>query len=336
MTTGRERNLLRMTQAPLDPAPSVVAAEQPARGRAGRKADALNPRRTLMRRLAREVEQISGIAITEMMEAKLARVLASVGLTELDSWVNRLHLLPGHHPEWLSLIESLTVHETFFHRDRSQLALLAAILPELVAEAARSGRNGLRLWSAGCATGEEAYTLAILALTALHDAGFAERSTEGGFVCRPSWRVEVLGTDISRLVLTQARQAVYSTEGLSAFRDLPAALQRFFPTLPKTRESGEAQLRGVLPTVRRCVRFRQFNLVTGFPPETGFDVVLCRNVLMYLTTPARAAAQSVLGAALRRGGYLLLGPTDALAEPAPFATRWGTGAVAYALRPGDE
>lgn len=261
---------------------------------------------------------------------------ASVDLAELDGWVNRLHLLPGHHPEWLSLIESLTVHETFFHRDRSQLALLAEILSELVTAAARSGHNRLRLWSAGCATGEEAYTLAILALAALHDAGFAERSADGGFVCRPPWHIEVLGTDISRLVLTQARQAVYSTEGLSAFRDLPPELQRFFPNLPKTRENGETQLRGVLPAIRQYVRFRQFNLVSSFPPETGFDVVLCRNVLMYLTTPARAAAQSVLGAALRRGGYLLLGPTDAVVEPAAFAARWGTGAVAYALRPCDE
>ena len=62
----------------------------------------------------------------------------------------------------------------------------------------------LRLWSAGCATGEEAYTLAILALLALRDAGFAEDDRAGGIVCRPPWRLDVLGTDISRLVLAQA------------------------------------------------------------------------------------------------------------------------------------
>jgi chemotaxis protein methyltransferase CheR len=244
-------------------------------------------------------------------------------------------LLPGDHPEWLSLIEALTVHETFFHRDRAQLELLAQILPELTLAAAKSGRHRLRLWSAGCATGEEAYTLAILALLALRDAGFADRSRDGGIVCRAPWQLDVLGTDISRLVLTQARSAVYSTEGLSAFRDLPPELQRFFPILPKSRETAEVELRGVLPAVRQVVRFRHFNLNARLPPEADFDVVLCRNVLIYLTAAARGEAQSVFKEALRPGGYLLLGPTDALADPAAYETRWGTGAVAYASKPRD-
>src|SRR5579884_1352185 len=79
-------------------------------------------RQLLLRRLADDVERVSGIEITGLMEAKLARVLASVDVAELERWTARLHLLPGDDPEWLSLIESLTVHETFFHRDRSQLA----------------------------------------------------------------------------------------------------------------------------------------------------------------------------------------------------------------------
>ena len=72
--------------------------------------------------------------------------------------------------------------------------------------------------------------------------------------------------------------------------------------------------------------------MAGAPPETGFDVVLCRNVLIYLTPAARARAQSLCRQALRRGGHLLLGPTDVLAEPAAYEPCWGTGAVAYALK----
>jgi len=295
------------------------------------RAAAAEARRRAMGRLARDIERVSGIEITAMMKAKLARVLTSVDIAELEDWVHRLHLLPGHHPEWLSLIEALTVHETFFHRDRSQLELLAQILPELTLAAARGGRHRLRLWSAGCATGEEAYTLAILALRALHDAGYADRSPDGGFVCRPPWRLEVLGTDISRLVLAQAKAAVYSTEGLSAFRDLPRDLQHFFPVLPKSRETGDIELRGVLPAVKRHVRFRQFNLIAGPPPGTNFDVVLCRNVMIYLTASARDGAHSVLKQALRPGGYLLLGPTDALADRSSYEVRWGAEAIAYAL-----
>ncbi|HKS88223.1 MAG TPA: protein-glutamate O-methyltransferase CheR [Stellaceae bacterium] len=293
-------------------------------------------RQFLLQRLARDVERVCGIEITEMMEAKLARVLSSVAVGELEAWVGRLHRLPAHDPEWLSLIENLTVHETFFHRDRAQLDLLREVLGELVAAAAGEGRRRLRLWSAGCASGEEAYTLAILALSALRDAGWAEETVDGDIVCREPWQLDVLGTDISRVVLTQAQAAVYSTEGLSAFRDLPPELQRFFPVLPKSPETGDVELRGVLPAVKRHVRFRHFNLIARSPPETGFDVVLCRNVLIYLTASARTEVQAHFRQALRPGGVLLLGPTDTPVEPAVYQARWGAGAVAYVLQAQDE
>src|SRR5215469_460031 len=130
-----------------------------------------------VRTLSCDIERVCGIEISGIMEAKLGRVLASVALPALEAWVGRLHHLPGDDPEWLSLIESLTVHETFFHRDQSQLELLRRrLLPEIIEAAARSGQYRLRLWSAGCATGEEAYTLAILALLALRDVCFAQET----------------------------------------------------------------------------------------------------------------------------------------------------------------
>jgi chemotaxis protein methyltransferase CheR len=293
-------------------------------------ADGIAP---IMGRLAREIERVAGIEVTDIIEAKLGRVLVSVPPAELAAWVGRLARLPADDPEWLSLIESLTVHETFFHRDRSQLELLSRILHGIIADAATHRRYSLRLWSAGCATGEEAYTLAIVVLSALRDAGFAEDTPEGGIVCHPPWQVEVLGTDISRLVLVQAKSAVYSSEGLSAFRDLPRELRRFFPVLAGTGEAGENGVRGVLPVVKRHVRFRQFNLMSAAPPDIGFDVVLCRNVLIYFTNDARAGAQRLFKKALRPGGYLLLGPTDALAEPAAYQPCWDNHAVAYTLKP---
>jgi chemotaxis protein methyltransferase CheR len=315
-------------QARRNDADRCVPALTLARGAAAAEPEAADRRRLLLRQLAADVERVSGIAVTAMLEAKLARVLASVALPELASWTGRLRALPGDDPEWLSLIETLTVHETFFHRDGSQLDLLRHILREAIAGAASAGRYRLRLWSAGCATGEEAYTLAILSLRALVETGFADEMRDGGVACRAPWQVDVLGTDISRLALAQASAAVYSTEGLSPFRDLPPTLRRFFPAAA----GRSAAARSVHSSVIRHVRFRQFNLIAAAPPDIGFDIVLCRNVLIYLTEPARHTAQSVLRQALRPGGYLLLGPTDFLAEPSAYTARWDSGSVAYRLK----
>ncbi|HEX3860114.1 MAG TPA: CheR family methyltransferase [Stellaceae bacterium] len=323
---------LRDLQLAMDAHRRALSETRTAHLRQSVRPEITDTRLLIMRRLATDIERISGIEMTGMMEAKLGRVLASVTLPTLGTWVSRLHLCSGDDPEWLSLIEALTVHETFFHRDRSQLNLLTWILPEIIAAAAHSGRHTLRLWSAGCSTGEEAYTLAILALLALRDAGFAAETVEHGIVCRPPWQLDVLGSDISRLVLAQAKSAVYSTEGLSAFRDLPREMQRFFPILPKSPETGDIERRGVHPAIGRVVRFQHCNLTANAPVEAGFDVVLCRNVLIYLTAPARTRAQAALRQSLRPGGYLLLGPTDALADPASYVVRWGAGALAYALK----
>lgn len=286
--------------------------------------------------LARDIERVSGIEISGMMEAKLSRVLASVPLSTLQSWVDRLHLLPPDAAEWLSLIESLTVHETFFHRDRSQLDLLRRrLLPELIAAAARDGTHRLRFWSAGCATGEEAYTLTIVGLLALRDAGFARDEADGGIGCLGPWAIEVLGSDISRQVLARATAATYPAEELGAFRNLPDDMNQFFPALRRRKDAGETELRGIHDGVRRHVRFGWFNLMAEEPPVGGCDIVLCRNVLIYLTPAARARALAVLRRALRRGGYLMLGPTDALTEKLRYDACWGEGAVAYQLKHGD-
>lgn len=290
----------------------------------------------LVRRLARDVERVSGIEIGGMMEAKLGRVLGTVALPALQTWLDRLHGLPQDHVEWLSLIESLTVHETFFHRDRSQLELLRHhLLPELIAAAARDKTCRLRFWSAGCATGEEAYTLAILGLLALRDAGLARDEPDGGIACVAPWRLEVVGSDISRQVLARAAAATYPAEELGAFRQLPEELRRFFPTLPRCEDAERTEAREVHASVRRHVDFRLFNLMVETPPTDGCDIVLCRNVLIYLTPAARTRALAVSRRALRAGGYLLLGPTDALVETARYEANWGDGAVAYRLKHGD-
>jgi chemotaxis protein methyltransferase CheR len=284
-------------------------------------------KRVVIRRLMDDVQTISGIRVSETVEAKLVRIFANIGLSELEGWAQQLRLLDGSHPEWLSLIESLTVHETYFYRDPNQLDFLSETMLPAVVEAARAaGRRRLRLWSAGCATGEEAFTLAMLALEALVRSGAVEPGALDGLKPKHEWQIEVLGTDISRLVLRQAEGHIYQTGSLSSFRDLPPRLDRFF-------EAGkEAGTRRVRRDLTKMVSFRHFNLLSAQPPGAEFDLVACRNVMIYMTPPARRAAQNMLDAAIRPSGLLLLGPTDTPFEPGRYDACWGPSTVIYRKR----
>src|SRR5258706_3181833 len=143
-------------------------------------------RQSLIDELTAEVRRRFGLVLEHQIEAKLAHVLKSVSEVELSRWIGSLEPLPSDHAEWLSVIETLTVHESFFFRDASQLDHLQAVL-------ARDCRSGpprqLRLWSAGCSMGEEAYTLAITACLALIEAGLASESPTGYIGFKTRWSV---------------------------------------------------------------------------------------------------------------------------------------------------
>lgn len=285
-------------------------------------------RAALLARLLGHIETHAGLRIDEPIEAKLKAALASVGLVELSNWITGLEALERDHPHWLTLFENLTTNETYFFRDGAQLELLRAkALDPLIAAPGRHS-HALRLWSAGCASGEEAYSLAILALEALVAAG-AARETLEGIVPEPPWTLEVLGTDISPIMLVQARNRVYATGSLSAFRVTPKPLMRFFP-----RAEGDAadRSRTVRRDVAQHVRFEHSNLMRAHPHGGTFDIVACRNVLVYFAPHARRAAQAHVEAAVRPGGYLLLGPTDTPPDSRRFETIWGERAVMYRKR----
>jgi len=199
------------------------------------------------------------------------------------------------------LIDEVTVQETFFARDMAQLRVIP--WASLRAWRARTGPGGpVRVWSAGCATGEEAYTLALEAMLVLG-------ATPGA--------VDVLGTDISAAALTAAAAGRY---GERAVRLLdPAVRERYLTRQPDGRYQVTAPLRAL-------ARFRRHNLALdrGPPPgEAAFDVVVCRNVLIYLSTQLIGRALGNLERALRPGGVLVLGAADVLHRTA--ARKAGSG-----------
>ena len=191
------------------------------------------------------------------------------------------------------LIDEVTNQETFFARDRGQLDQIA--WPSLFRGVRAAGSGTIRVWSAGCATGDEAYTLALLA-----DQAFAPAQAP----------VDVLGTDISRAALAAAAAGRYRERALRALE--PSLRSRYFHRQP----DGSYLVRDRL---RRLCRFRQHNLAREtIPPlgEAGFDLVICRNVLIYFQAPLVSHVIRSLEGSLRTGGLLLLGAADALQRPA--------------------
>jgi chemotaxis protein methyltransferase CheR len=231
-------------------------------------------------------EAVSGDGVP-LAQARLAELVGLAPSPVLTRRLQRVRPLvaqlqgrPSHldDPVWAELLDAVTVPETRMFRAAAQLeALRSAVLPGL----ARCGT--LRLVSAGCATGEEAWTLAILA------AGVTGR-----------WRVE--GLDLSRPALLAATRATYHRGPPDALREVPA---RDLPALDLT-ETGFAPR----AALRDGVRFRRANLLDPGLPAEEADVILCRNVLIYLTQPARSQVLRQLRAALRPGGVLVLGATD--------------------------
>lgn len=187
------------------------------------------------------------------------------------------------------VLDLIAVHETYFFRERKQLEIFSEkILPEL-----SRASDPIRIWSAGCSTGEEAYTIAML----LAEHGLLENG-----------RVGLIASDLSRRVIESGIKGVY---GQSSFRTTEGSYrERFFSETGRGLWRASEQLRS-------AVCFRQSNLVrlngsiSDQSPD-GFDVIFCRNVLMYFDEEAAGRTLTALHSLLKKGGYLLLGHAESL------------------------
>jgi chemotaxis methyl-accepting protein methylase len=204
------------------------------------------------------------------------------GIESEAAYYQLLAAQPGGSAEWEALIERLTNHETsFFRHPPSFDALRLQVLPAL--RAARKGAR-LSLWSAGCSTGQEAYSIAMCAL---------DDAAPGDFT--------VWGGDISHHAIKIAREARYGPRAIAAIPE--RYRQRYLRAAGTDYEFADE--------VRRRVRFMTTNLVEpdGFRPS--HDVVMCHNVLIYFSPAAVSRAVSFLASCVALGGYLMLGPGEA-------------------------
>ena len=267
-------------------------------------------------RLFADLRERCGFRRDELLMRKLNSAVGRFSPGEAVDWVDRMVSRSDHDPEWLALVEGVTVHETFFFRDPAQLELLSAHgLPALIEERARRGDRHLSVWSAGCASGEEAYTLAILVLRTFMKAGIDPQT----------WAIDILGTDISTQMIMKARDGVYGGPGLDSFRQMPAENMVHFMDVA----DAQPYRKRVRPELMTLVRFHQHNLMGDRPPGDAFDIVLCRNVMMYFEDEGQTHTQELLARSLAHGGLLLLGVTDRIADAARYERCQADNAVIY-------
>jgi chemotaxis protein methyltransferase CheR len=221
-----------------------------------------------------------------LLESRLPPVAKAYGFASVNELVTVLR--GGPHQELIKAVcDAMTTGETFFFRDTVPFELLrTAILPELADRCRRAGRP-LRIWSSAASTGQEPYSVAML----LADMG----------VQMSGVHVDLVATDFALHALNRARRGLYTQ--IEVQRGLPERyLRQFFINTPEGYRLAD--------DIRRRVSFRELNLLESFRSLGQFDVVLCRNVLIYFDTMTKKDVLDRLAAALTPGGYLFLGATE--------------------------
>lgn len=242
---------------------------------------------------------------------KIGRRMAAIGIADPTLYLERLRDPAMGPREWRQLESELTIKETFFFRFAEQFAALKTqILPAMIARHAED--RHLRIWSAGCSTGAEPYSLAVL----IHDL-LGEKVGD--------WSVSILGTDLDEAALVDARAALYGSWALRAVE--PEERARLFQP-EKDRWRLKAAYRGM-------VRFERHNLLDLLDPAPAigrneYDLILCRNLLIYFRPDVGTRLVSALGQRLAVHGKLLLGHAETgLAAESDLAPVELDGIVAY-------
>jgi chemotaxis protein methyltransferase CheR len=220
-----------------------------------------------------------------LVQARMAKRLRALDCQNVDDYFKRLEEPSG--AEFGELIDALSTNLTSFFRERGHFDYLSSdFLPAVLARKAAADRKTIRAWSAGCSSGEEAYSIA---MTVLDAAG-------------PAWDVKILATDISRAVLNRARRGVFPREAAAA---IPPTLARKY--LRTGREQVEAG-----PSLREAIRFNYLNLMTPWPFRGPFDFVFCRNVMIYFDKPTQQRLVDRFYGVLAPGGVLFTGHSESL------------------------
>lgn len=245
-------------------------------------------------RLTSYIQKNFGINLTKkrtLIEGRLSNMITERGFSDYKSYIDEV-FKDASGTEIINLVNKLTTNHTFFMREPEHFEYLKTVVLPYLEQTVTD--HDIRIWSAGCSSGEEPYTLAMII-----DEYFGAK--------KPQWDCKILATDISMKVLTKARQGIYSKEGMN---DIPALWkQKYF-------QQRDANTYEVTPQIKKEVVFKEFNLMEPIVYKKPFDLILCRNVMIYFDAPTKNALVNRFYGATKTGGYLFIGHAESVAKDA--------------------
>jgi len=240
----------------------------------------------------------SGINLTnqkkELLKSRLAKRLRVLDITGFSDYYKYLINNDPDGSELVLMLDCISTNKTGFFRENQHFEYLRnTILPELVVNKRAKGEHTFRVWSAGCSSGEEPYTLAIILSEFLNPV--------------VSWDAKILATDISTKVLSKAKEGVYEKEKVKTIP--PNLLQKYFE---KEADNGTVRFH-VKSLLKNLVVFSRFNLMEDiYPFKRYFDIIFCRNVMIYFDKQIQGKITNKFYEHLADGGYFLVGHSESL------------------------
>jgi chemotaxis protein methyltransferase CheR len=268
------------------------------------------------RRLCEYLYRRTGMVFTEAkryyVERRVVERMSATGSGSFASYFARLRMDVGSEIE--QFVNAFTVNETYFYREEHQLKCLTA---DLLGERVRQKRKGdvIRIWSAPCSTGEEPYSVAMWLLE--------------NWPLVDEYEIEISGSDIDTQVLQLARAGIFGKRAL--MRLAPRLVEKYFTPLSEEKWQ-------ILDDLRASVGFSAVNIVEAAETRLHgqFDVIFCRNVLIYFDAASRRAAAENLYEGLAPGGFICLGHTESMSRISPlFEVRRFADAIVYQRPAGD-
>lgn len=229
-----------------------------------------------------------------MLEARMQKRLKLLGLADFETYANFVFSREGQENELVHLIDVVTTNKTDFFREAAHFDYLArTVLPEIIAGRGDCRSEPIRLWSAGCSSGEEPYTLAMV-LSELAEA-------------RRDFRFSILASDISTRILEQATKAIYPDDRIGP---IPDSFKRKYLLRSKDRTSSLVR---ICPDIRALVTFKRINFMNDdLGLRQKMDIIFCRNVVIYFDKTTQQTLMGKFHRQLQNNGFLFLGHSESL------------------------